>query len=223
MNRLTIILLLVLIKYIDPDGLTIVPVAYNKIDNQGNAIGQRYRSYKRFINAMIKFGHSSYGEKFIGAFIPKGFTQYGVKGTGEYANYVLKIKQLNTDENWLYTGEQPGSVKYGSLVPSEEDGTLVITLLIDLRNNNSESQLLETIIHELCLHGYKIGNLIEAYRKGGLDAVRKLWNQNPDGEKEHHALRKRNVKDPAVKCYYETTNELFGLDRDLLEIKKFGE
>ncbi|MBR4482249.1 MAG: RHS repeat-associated core domain-containing protein [Prevotella sp.] len=211
------------VKYIDPDGSTIIPVVYNSIDENAHAIGQRYRSNTRVIDAMTKFGQTSYGKKLIGSFLPKGGIQYGVKGTGEYANYILKIKQFNTDENWRYTGELPGSVKSGSLVPSEENGTLMFTLLIDLRNNGSNSQLLETIIHELCLHGYKIEDLIKAYKKGGIDAVKELWNQDPGGEKEHRALKEKDMAVPGVECYYSTINELVGPDRELLEMGKFGD
>ena len=100
---------------------------------------------------MTKFGRSTYGNKLISAFLPKGYTQYGVKGTGEYANYILKIMQFNTDENWYYTGEKHGSVKYGSIVPGEENGTLMFILLLDLRNKYLVNLCYETFCESIII------------------------------------------------------------------------
>ena len=169
---------------------------------------------------MKLFGKTRYGKKIIGAFIPKGKSQYGVNGTGEFSNFILKIKQFNTGENHFFTGEAAGAVKYGSFGISEENGTLIFTMTIDIENNKSNSDLLDTIIHELCLHGYNIEDIIEAYKSGGGKAVKQLKSKGPNEETSHRALEEKDMTVPGVGLYYETKNSLVGPDYELMRLGK---
>ena len=60
-----------------------------------------------------------------------------------------------------------------------------------------------------------IKDLIKAYEKGGIDAVKRAWNQDIGGEKEHRALEKKDSTVPGVRYYFDTMNELIGPDRNL--------
>ncbi|WP_369699763.1 RHS repeat domain-containing protein, partial [Prevotella sp. P6B4] len=204
------------IKHIDPDGKDIIPILFRKVNSKGEAVGKRYRSSLQVKNAMTLFGKTRYGKQIIGSFLPKGKYQYGVKGTGEFSNFILKIKQFNTGENHFFTGESPGAVKYGSFGINEENGTLVFSLTIDVDNNKSYPDLMDTIVHELCLHGHNIKNIIEAYKAGGLKAVEKLKSKGPSEESSHRALEKKDVTVPGVGLYYETKNAIVESNRELM-------
>lgn len=198
----------------DPDGNQIIPVSYSSVNQQGHAIGKRYYSFVNFKKAMDSFAKSSYGERIIGAFLKKGTSQYGIKGTGEFANHVLKLKQFNFKDNnsmFLYTGGADGFF----LCPSEENGHLVFEFTFDASLTINE--LIVTLTHELCLHGTKIEELIKAYKKGGIDAVLKIWGKDPSGDEEHRSLGLEENLPPGAYNYHKTRDQLCGANQDLIE------
>ena len=188
------------VNWIDPDGKDIYP-AYLFETNGNDATGFAYVSSKKFIRAMTKFGKTTYGKNFIGSFLNKGEVQYGVKGTGKYSNFRFTIEQYN-----LPTVEEQYhalSNAYGRFLAKETDGKLNIVMQLDIKAQ-SEEQLIETITHELTIHGTKIDKIINSYNKGGIDAVNKIFNKDPGGKNEHRDLYNMNLNAPNVKNYIQT-------------------
>lgn len=194
--------------FIDPDGKDILPVLLTQISGRGKAIRQEYKSRTSLINAMKDFGRTTYGKEFIGNFLEKGEKHYGVNGNGKYAKYTFEIKQFDLP---------PGSNQYtymrgaeGNFNAVEVDGNLHITMGLDVKGQNSQS-LGETITHELALHGYRVDDIIKAYEKGGIDAVKKLM-PNDEGDADHKALKNNKQNHKGVTKYNEIKEELIKID-----------
>jgi hypothetical protein len=86
-------------------------------------------------------------------------------------------------------------------------GKLNIVLKLDVKIFSAE-ELVETITHELALHGSKLNKIINAYKKGGMDAVNTIFNSDPEENNEHKDLAKKNPKSLGVQNYEKTREEL---------------
>jgi hypothetical protein len=173
------------VNAIDPDGRKIRPSIYNTINRKGNAIESPYVSYVKFIEAMTMFGSTDYGKNFIGSFLEKGQIQYGVSGNGKYSNYTLNIQEMGYDnpkDNALYMG---GS-NNGVFKISEQNNQLIFILQLDCSHQTKE-ELVETITHEATLHGYKIGDIVDAYRKGGYEKAKEIFNKQTETQEHEDA------------------------------------
>ena len=189
------------VNAIDPDGKEVLPVLFEKLDQRGNAYGTPYRSSSKFVKAMTKFANTTYGNQFVSSFLPRGRKQYGVKGNGQYANYVFRIEEFNfsdPNEQFVTMGNVRGSFKV-----QEVNGKLNIIMSLDVAGQ-SENELIETITHELALHGYNIDEIIKAYEKGGMEAVNAL-RQKTSESAEHKDIQN---KKKGGKQYHKTRKEL---------------
>lgn len=173
------------INIFDPTGKYILPAIFESTDEQGYAIPSPYTSYANYMIAMTKFGQTYYGHSVLAQFLRSNERQYGVRGNGKHSNYGLEIQEYKMPTYYLYMGENEG--RFGI---KEKDNTLVFVLKIDC-SNKSVSELLETITHELTLHGYNIENVIKAYEEGGFQKAYKIFYEN-NQEQEHKDRFRKN-------------------------------
>ena len=213
---------------IDSDGKDILPVLFQTINNRGSVIGSYYRSNKKYMTAMRMFGQTSYGRQFIGAFIEKNQTQYGVRGNGKYSKYRLQIKEYDLSDAHDQFLCMPNIE--GAFSAEEIEGKLNIILKLDVKNQ-SANELAETIAHELALHGSDLDKIIKTYEKDGIEAVKKLFASDPDGDMDHKSLAKQDKKHTGVSNYnqvkremikkYPSTKKVFDSEQKKYE-KEFG-
>ena len=193
------------INTIDPDGREIYPILFQTTDSRGWANGTPYRSNKNYMEAMRMFGQTNYGRQFIGSFLKKNQNQYGVNGNGKYSKYRLRIEEYDMKD----TNDQFLSMPNleGSFSAEEMDGKLNIILKLDVKGKTA-SELVETISHELALHGSDLDEIISAYVTGGIEAVQKLFTKDPNGDIDHSALAKQEKKHVGVSYYNQVKKEL---------------
>ena len=194
-----------LIILIDSDGKDIYPILFQTTDNRGWANGTPYRSNKKYMEAMRMFGQTNYGRQFIGAFLKKNQSQYGVNGNGKYSKYRFRIEEYDMKDAHDHFVSM--SNLEGSFSAKEIDGKLNIILRLDVKGKTA-SELVETISHELALHGSDIDKIISAYEKGGIEAVQKLFTKDPNGDMDHRSLAKQDKKHVGVSNYNQVKREL---------------
>ena len=66
----------------------------------------------------------------------------------------------------------------------------------------------ETITHELALHGSDLDKIIKTYEKDGIEAVKKLFASDPEGDMDHESLAKQDKKHEGVSNYNQVKKEL---------------
>lgn len=66
----------------------------------------------------------------------------------------------------------------------------------------------ETITHELALHGSDLDKIIKTYEKDGIEAVKKLFASDPEGDMDHESLAKQDKKHVGVSKYNQVKKEL---------------
>ena len=190
---------------IDSDGKDIYPILFQTTDNRGWANGTPYRSNKKYMEAMRMFGQTNYGRLFIGAFLKKNQSQYGVNGNGKYSKYRFRIEEYEMKDAHDHFVFMPNLE--GSFSAKEIDGKLNIILRLDVKGKTA-SELVETISHELALHGSDIDKIISAYEKGGIEALQKLFTKDPNGDMDHISLAKQDNKHVGVSNYNQVKREL---------------
>ncbi|WP_314273312.1 hypothetical protein [Hoylesella shahii] len=155
--------------------------------------------------AMRMFGQTTYGKQFIGSFLNKNQRQYWVKGNGKYSMFTFPILQFDLTNSKDQFDFMPNIE--GSFSVREVNGKLNIVLKLEVKNFSTE-ELVETITHELALHGSKLNKIINAYKKGDMDAVNAIFNSDPEENNEHKDLAKKNSKSLGVRNYEKTREEL---------------
>lgn len=95
----------------------------------------------------------------------------------------------------------------GAFQAKEIDGRLNIILKLDVKGKSIE-ELVETISHELALHGSDVDKIINAYEKGGIEAVNKIFEKDPNGDSDHRALAKQNKRHLGVSNYNNVKREI---------------
>ena len=178
------------IANIDPSGNYILPSLFISNDQRYSI---PYRSLKKFINAMVDFGKTTFGKKILADFLPVGYKQYGVSGNGKFADCGLHFIEDNTCNN--------AKMINGKLYYKESQGTMEVKVYVDCRNM-SQAQILETVVHELTLHGYDIEERLNDYKN------KKKSNRLKITENEEHAdlLNKTNKLGGGL--YMETWRQL---------------
>ena len=89
----------------------------------------------------------------------------------------------------------------------EIEGKLNNILKLDVKNQ-SVNELAETITHELALHGSDLDKIIKTYEKNGIEAVKKLFASDPEGDMDHESLAKQDKKHVGVSNYNQVKKEL---------------
>ena len=92
----------------------------------------------------------------------------------------------------------------------EIEGKLNNILKLDVKNQ-SVNELAETITHELALHGSDLDKIIKTYEKNGIEAVKKLFASDPEGDMDHESLAKQDKKHVGVSNYNQVKKELINL------------
>lgn len=193
------------IRFIDPDGTKIIPYLFTKTNPNGFGIGIPYRSMSNYFQAMKIVAKTAFGRRFLSSFLEKGHIMYGVKGSGMYNKYTLEIKQFNmqdVNDQFMMMGNSEGSFNF-----HVENGNLVFTLRLDVQNQKVYD-LVETILHEIAIHGSKVDNIIRAFEKGGMEAVEQLR----DEKREHYDLKIQNEQSLGVSNYLQSKHELIEFD-----------
>lgn len=95
----------------------------------------------------------------------------------------------------------------GAFSAEEIEGKLNIILKLDVKNQ-SANELAETIAHELALHGSDLDKIIKTYEKDGIEAVKKLFASDPDGDMDHKSLAKQDKKHTGVSNYNQVKREM---------------
>ena len=201
------------VKLVDPDGAKILPWYLSKLNTSHSAfIVDEYRSHVWTIRAMKEIGKTKYGNAFISSFLEKGTHQYGVHGNGKYSKYTLNIRSYYLNDPTLaeqMLSNSDGSFAAGSFKPTiDENGDLVFRLSLRLDAIASVAETIETIAHEIGLHGAKIDAFIQVYEKEGYDAaMKKVWRASSEA-KEHKDLKNGNTSNMGVQNYKSMQNEL---------------
>ncbi|GEM_PF-1763395 len=207
--------------FTDPTGMsaeypeTIFPRLV-KEDKNGNVIAKDGFFTKKFHQQMGKFMSTKIGKSYISNFMKKGdtFLGYTASENGKFSNYDFRISEMNIKEpsaRGVYMRNQ-GSFSYGI---DKENGNLYFNLKID--SNLSPDQILETIGHELNLHGYKVNQLINYYEKNGKDEfIRAMKNgEFPSGDDDHRAIRDWDCTHQGLNNYESFMNEIIGKDKNM--------
>ncbi len=192
------------VKFIDPDGRKIRPAYVTQLSNRGHPAGYERTSSTRLINAMTEIGRTTVGNRFIASFLEKGARQYGVTGNGEHANYTLNIYSVackDPTEQFRIMRNDSGKLRV-----ENNKGKLEISLYVDINSCNSNEEMVETVTHEIGLHGTAIDSVIKAYEKGGIEAAMEVYDQLT--ENDHVDLKNGNMNNPNVVNYKSMQEEL---------------
>jgi hypothetical protein len=170
----------------------------------------RNQSPKKFHQAMVLFGKTSFGHQLLADFTPKGETFFGVKGNGRYADFDLVINEYdyNIEEQTakLYVGGGEFVNGQTQLNPTD-DGKPRFDVIIDAQLGYDE--LLETICHEFCIHLSGYSEALEQYKKtGNYNDAKKVWNKESGSQQHKDILKGKQGKLKGTKKYFDTVREL---------------
>ena len=195
------------VKLVDPDGAKILPWYTTELNQSGTSyLIDEYRSHVWTIRAMKEIGKTKVGNAFISSFLDKGTRQYDVHGNGKYAEYTLNIRSLNISDgtqSFTTVGDKMAAIG----IRFDEDGKLFFVLSINYMECKTYEDLIESLTHEIGLHGAKIDATIKAFEKGGEKAARKAWN-SPSEKEDHMNLKNGDTKYQGVKNYKSMQKEL---------------
>ncbi|MCR5077097.1 MAG: RHS repeat-associated core domain-containing protein, partial [Prevotella sp.] len=187
----------------DPNGKKVVPVRFTD-----NGVSY-YHSPLNVREAMDMFVHTSFGAKIMADFTNSCSSIFGVKGNGKYADYLLKIEELDYSSEqrrsmYLYDGSDFANAF--TSIEKGEDGKPVFLIRLDARKPVAE--LVEIITHEFTVHLSNYEQIISAYEKhGDYNAASKVWNLY-SAQQQHHDLISKDRQLPGTRKYYETQAEL---------------
>ena len=173
------------VNNIDSDGKKVRPIKYT-----GTNITY-YHSPKEFQNAMIAFGKTTFGHQILSDFTPKGKSIFGVIGNGKYANYELNLHEFDfsnpqeqTSRLFVY-GE---GMVYAQTQLNFKDGKPQFDIIFDVQR--SESELVETITHEIALHLSNYSEILETFQStGNVTATRNVWNKETSAEQHNDVIK----------------------------------
>ena len=212
------------VKFIDPNGKDIIPTLvlgwkYNEKTRTTEAIQKNHRSTHGFMRAMNLIGQTCFGKYIISSFLSKGQNQYGVSGQGQYSDYVLQITEANCanpGDQEEVLGVNQGTGKTFGYLHIGEDGDknhryLRIEIGIDVRRNFDD--MLATLVHEIALHGSAIDAIVQAYKEGGIDKAKKVYDEL--SVDDHKNLKNHNRSQSDYKTYESMKKELINKDPSL--------
>ena len=98
---------------------------------------------------------------------------------------------------------------------SEKEGKLNIILQIDCSSQN-QGEITESLLHEFTLHGYLVNDIIDAYRAGGFDAAKRIYNSVSESSDHNDLKAHPHVR--GGRLYNETAKELIQKQPNLQDI-----
>ena len=140
---------------------------------------------------MIAFGKTTFGHQILSDFTPKGKSIFGVIGNGKYANYELNLHEFDfsnpqeqTSRLFVY-GE---GMVYAQTQLNFKDGKPQFDIIFDVQR--SESELVETITHEIALHLSNYSEILETFQStGNVTATRNVWNKETSAEQHNDVIK----------------------------------
>ncbi|WP_347160478.1 RHS repeat domain-containing protein [Pontibacter chitinilyticus] len=166
------------LKFIDSDGKEIIPIHIPKYDKDGNPVAVRGLS-GRTDRAFSKLMQVNEFRDYLGMFAKKGdkIGGYTYEQNGKYSDvkfYIYDYILYAETENILTNFEG------GHTAMIDETGKLFFQTLLN-SYDKLDSDLIDTIVHELVLHGYADDELVKLFKAGKM--------------KEFYALRKKLTED----------------------------
>lgn len=206
------------VRYVDPDGMApkdVTPYLVRHLAHPSlDPILERGVLSKALGLTMRDIMKTNTGKNYISQFMDKGDTFYGYKASkdGKYSDVMLNIIEYNLQgKDKQKEGAVGFATKEGVVTLSEAEGHLMINIY-----TNSTS--IEAISHELFVHNAgDIDSIISAYRKGGIEAAKKVSSQS-SGDDDHRALRDLNSNHRGIKMYKDLAKELEAVNPDYKEI-----
>ena len=192
--------------FIDKDGNKVVPLLYLVPEKASVYYSYPYKGEIHNYNiAMREFVKTSFGKKIISDFTPKNEKYMGVSGNGRFSKYDLEIRVHSfKNEKQKY---QIWRDKNGSFGIEEKDGRLKFFICVNVTSRET-GDVLETILHELALHGDAIENIISAYEKSGYEGAKEVYHLDDGGKIAHKDLANKNMSKRPVLNYYQTMYEI---------------
>ncbi len=192
--------------FIDKDGNTVVPLLCLVPEKASVYYYYPYKGDMHNYNiAMQEFVKTSFGKKIISDFTPKNEKYMGVSGNGRFSKYDLEIRVHSfKNEKQKY---QIWRDKNGSFGIEEKDGRLKFFIRVNVTSRET-GDVLETILHELALHGDAIENIISAYEKSGYEGAKEVYHLDDGGKIAHKDLANKNMSKRPVLNYYQTMYEI---------------
>lgn len=157
-----------------------------------------------FYNSMRDIMFTNTGRSYLSQFMKKGQMAYGYRATktGKYSDVNLNIYQVDlkgkdaSKKGSFFMASADAQVGF-----EEKNGKLDINVWI---GNESASDL----AHEFFVHYAGVmDEIIEAYKKGGIDAAKKASEKYSEDD-DHKAVRDKDPKHPGVKKFLELKKEL---------------
>ena len=177
----------------DPDGRKIKPVLYRE-NRKSFLLPKNYTSMSSFVKAMEEFGKTTWGKYVISSFVDKGKYHYGVQGNGKYSDISLNIEEYNLNDRQMQTYVMlDNGVKTVGQFHARKDKNNDLYFEMKIDASRSESELAETIVHELTLHGALIDETISIYREQGIDKALEFFyktTEDQDHENNIHLYEK---------------------------------
>ncbi|KGO87064.1 hypothetical protein Q765_07580 [Flavobacterium rivuli WB 3.3-2 = DSM 21788] len=206
------------INLIDPDGRDFITylvyfVGLRKVAKLGFSGGT-------FNNAMRKFMGTSHGKNFVSQFMGKGDKAFGytADSDGKYSDYKMLVFE-NAAKDGGERGAIMGTVAEAWFSARVNDGKLEFTMVID--GLYSEEKLVETIGHELLVHGDIVDLLVSKFKELGADGFQTWYaDYQKNNENDHVAIRDNDTSHRGYKRYTESKNELIKRYRKFEEIFK---
>ena len=147
-----------------------------------------------FVKAMEEFGKTTWGKYVISSFVDKGKYHYGVQGNGKYSDISLNIEEYNLNDRQMQTYVMlDNGVKTVGQFHARKDKNNDLYFEMKIDASRSESELAETIVHELTLHGALIDETISIYREQGIDKALEFFyktTEDQDHENNIHLYEK---------------------------------
>lgn len=206
------------IRNIDLLGDTIRTLVTHVTNNSGNHEWRRGRlSYPEGFEGVKTFLKTKEGYAYASQFATKGQVIAGVvfKKDGALSKHNLSFQEFNLNqEDQGHVDGALGAIVEGNhpgLRLSSDKKTVESYIQIFSFNQGGIKDFAQTVGHEALLHGYADKYIIGAFDKGGekaFEAAKKKYNPKPNGDYDHDALRKKDMKHEGVLKYLNFLKEL---------------
>jgi RHS repeat-associated protein len=197
--------------FIDPDGRDIIPYHIMAIENRIGAMGKVGELSSATESAIKDVMKTENGLKFLSQFAKKGQTFAGHTFTedGALSMHDLIIADWSLEKmDELFPTTLDG--KFG--VEYNKDGNKLTFKMELYTQAQSKYERGETYIHESTLHDLA-QKYATAFKEGGAEGFQKTYDQeqlsNPEGEKEHQALKNRDFSNAGYRRYSDLMMQLF--------------
>jgi RHS repeat-associated protein len=205
---------------IDPNGKEIFLLNAVDIDHTGNYIYKEGQVSAKTMKVLTDIMKTDEGLQYFSQFAKKGQTIAGHTFTedGKYSSHDLTIQDFSLTE---FDGKSniPIAVEGAHVSRINENDKKVEIYIQIMSFAQDEGEVANTAAHEMQLHGYNGKNLIEAYKKGGKAAYDRERAKDPSGDKDHAALKNKDLKHEGYRRFTNIKNQLIKINK--IYIKAF--